>query len=511
MSNNGLITVNRQGREAFDDNEHGYDDSYVRAQRDYKPPLLRMVDFRVYAVLAIAGLTCFVVFFIIYSLWKWLYCMRVERYYTCRSLDAAEPIGFAVVFFLPMLLVCLHLGLKYWTRTRYENALANKANLVLDRYGDQQPADLFDRLTTPQVVALLSTRYESATVMETAIARHKMYRGVNALSLSNRTDSGNTQQVLDTDAGTTLVPLEPDFWIPIANDHPHVILAGATGEGKTVTAKAILLPRLQANELLFVIDPHSSNWYGIAGRGGGEDWHDVVSAISDVFNEYKSRINARHQHLLVTEQEMPEDYFTRLNVLVDEAFLIKENLDHGSRKQVNYWTLLAEIMGSGARKIGISLILLTQTANVEDLGLSGPLRRNFFRIALDTQSIRLMIAREETDHARKVQLYESLIGTQYPATSEIGGRIELLDRSGLLPMATQHIDAKSRLWAPPSVRPVGAENGRNGAQRTDGRNMIDRLVELRSKGISREDARLQHGLIFENADWTIAGQILGED
>lgn len=395
-----------------------------------------------------------------------------------------------------------------WTRTRYENARANKANLALNRYGDNEPADFFDRLSTAELLAYLEMRYASAAHIELRNARYKQLRGVNSLSIASGSNLLETEtQPLDA-VSNQIAPLTPVEWLAIADQQAHIMLAGSTGEGKTITAKALLLPRLQANELLFVIDPHSSNWYGIAGRGGGEDWADCIDAIQEVFLEYKARINLRHQHLLLTQQEMSETHFPRLNVLVDEAFLIKENLDTGSsKKQTNYWSLLAEIMSSGARKIGISLILLTQTANVEDLGISGPLRRNFCRIALDALSIRTMVLREESDHARRQMLLSGFVDLAYPATTEINGQIHLLDRMGLLPMAQTPIDAKSCLWVP-SVRPQRAVVSANGDLRTRTDGTIASLIVLRRQGISRDDARLVHGLEFTNADWTLAGEVL---
>lgn len=498
----------------FQDNETGYHDTYSR-NRDYKPPLPRAVDFRVYAVWAGAALVGFLVFFIVYSLWRWVYCMNETRYAMCAKLDTVEPIAFGIVLFAPLLLVVLNVVLKLWADVRYRNAIANKANLVLNRYGDNEPADFFDRVSTREVVEILADRYLVATGLERAVAPHKLYRGVNSLSLSNTTN--NETGLLEASADG-LKPMPADHWLPMANEQHHIMLAGSTGEGKTTTAKAILLPRLQTGEELFIIDPHSSNWYGIAGRAGGEDWEDAKSAITDIFLEYKDRIQQRHQYLLVTGDEMPENNFVRLNVLVDEAFLLKENLDTGtSKRQINYWALLAEILSSGARKIGISLLLSTQTANVEDLGISGPLRRNFFRIALDAPSIRLMIAREETDHTRKQQLYEGLIGLQYPATAEIGGQVHLLDRFGLLPMAQTPVDAKSKLWIPPAGRAF-VRNGQNpneiGPGRTNERtngNIINELTALRRQGFTREYARQTAGLTFTDTDWTIAGEIISND
>lgn len=498
----GNLTVNRQGPEVFQDNEQGYHDTYTRG-RDYRPQQPKLIEWRVYAVWLIAAIGGFLIFFLVYSIWKLFYCWGDVRYRICQRLDTAEPIVFLALLALPLVLVSINVLLKVWTRTRYENALANRANLVLNRYGDSEPADLYDRLDVAGLLTLLDARYASAARVELHNAPHKVYRGVNSLSIAHQAPM-LTDGELDTPENDQMQPLAPSEWLLVADTQPHIMLAGSTGEGKTTAAKAILLSRLQAGELLFVIDPHSSNWYGIPGRAGGENWPDAIQAIEEIFMEYKARINERHQHLLVTGEEMSEHHFSRLNVLVDEAFLIKENLDTGSsKKQINYWSLLAEIMSSGARKIGISLILLTQTANVEDLGLSGPLRRNFFRIALDPPSIRTMITREESDHARRVELLNSIANLEFPATAEIRGQVYLLDRFGLLPMAQTPVDAKSCLWEAPSGRAFVRIGQAAQKQETS---ILEQLKALRAQGVKREEARAQ-GLVFDNDLWTLAGKV----
>jgi hypothetical protein len=511
MSN---VNITRSGPEVFKDNETGYHDSYTR-NRDYRPQQFKPTDFRVYAVWFIACIGSFIVLWIVYGLWKLIYCWNDNHYSMCSRLDTFEPFVFLIVLSVPIVLTVLNVVAKVWTRTRFENALANRTNLALNRYGDSEPADLFDRLSTPQLLALLDMRYTSAAMVELRNAPHKRLRGVNTLSIHENEATALNDDQNDLIEDAPLAPLAPVEWLAIADQQPHIMLAGSTGKGKTTTAKALLLTRLQAKEQLFVIDPHSSNWYGIAGRAGGENWADCADAIQEIFLEYKYRINERYQHLLLTGNEMAEDHFPRLTILVDEAFLIKENLDTGSsRKQVNYWSLLAEIMSSGARKIGISLMLLTQTANVEDLGISGPLRRNFFRIALDAPSMRLMITREESDHTRRAQLLTSITELEYAATAEINGQIYALDRLDLLSMAQIPVDAKSCLWTPTDGRPsvsYGQGSSVLSALRTRTDGIIAQLAALRRQGISREDARTMHGLEFTNADWTQAGQMLANE
>lgn len=506
------VIVDKQGPEAFQDNEHGYQDTYTQ-QRDYKPPQQKTADFRVYAVWGIIAIVALLLFWIVYSIWKWLYCMSDLHFATCRSLDAAEPIGFAVMFFAPVALFIGNVALKVWTRTRYENALANKANLVLNRYGDQEPADFYDRLTTQQIVEFLRERYDLATLLETRVAPHKLYRGVNSLSIGGDTTNHTGGLLEAPDDGDVLTPIPPSQWLEWLNDQPHMLFGAMTGKGKSTTAKAVLNLRIERGDLIFVIDPHSDDWYGLPVRGGGEDWADVSEAIEQVYTEYEARQSMRHQHLLVTQSAMEVAAHQALTVLVDEAFLICKHLNVSKKGQINYWELLTEVLGSGARKVNISVILLSQSTNVLDLDLSGPMRRNFTRVALDAATIKLMIAQEETDKEYRTQLYESLIGMQYPATTVIDSRVMLLDRTGLDVIAARHVDAKSRLWLPsvpvPRIQkgPISPPEGKTNGDGDGDAALLHQLVDLQRKGIKREDARSVYGLEFRNDLWTLAGEI----
>ena len=49
------------------------------------------------------------------------------------------------------------------------------------------------------------------------------------------------------------------------------------------------------------------------------------------------------------------------------------------------------ILESEARKVGMCVALLTQTVNVEDIGLSAPLRENYTRLALGSAAVRKLI------------------------------------------------------------------------------------------------------------------------
>ncbi|MBX7251644.1 MAG: DUF87 domain-containing protein, partial [Candidatus Promineofilum sp.] len=71
------------------------------------------------------------------------------------------------------------------------------------------------------------------------------------------------------------VSVGPAAWLAWFDTRPHGLLAAETGGGKSTTAKAILKSRIERGEMVFILDPHSSDWFGLPSIGGGEDWGAV--------------------------------------------------------------------------------------------------------------------------------------------------------------------------------------------------------------------------------------------
>lgn len=228
-------------------------------------------------------------------------------------------------------------------------------------------------------------------------------------------------------------PLPSSEWLAWLDEQPHAIFAAATGRGKSTIAKYGLSPRILSGESIFVIDAHSNGWFDLPGVGGGENWQVIEAAMMAVYAEYKTRLQYREQYKRETGEELPHDHFPRLTVVFDEANNAQDaftRLYSGSRRRFDPWPLFAQCLGSGARKVGISVWLLLQSALVEDLGLSGSMRQNFTRIAMDAYTINQM-AKEERDEARRKAIYAALPSIEYPATAMIQSQVFLLDRSGL--------------------------------------------------------------------------------
>lgn len=501
----GIVTIDRSGKEAFNDNQAPDDMSFTNARREFHPPHQPKTDYRAILAYTIAGCVSFLVFWLIYGFWKLSYCWN-RNYETCQTITNIEPLVFGAVFGGVWLLAVAAIVFRIAAHWRQARAITARTNLVLDRFGDQIPVNMFERIPDAHAfLTFIQDRYNTANELQRVIAPYQQYRSVNSLSLNSTNNTSTPMLEVDTmDEGLT--PVLPDEWLKWINNKPHFMIAGKTGEGKSVTARALLSTRFVPNSQFMIIDPQSNGWFNFATVGNGWQWGEIVDAIIALHDEYMRRHAIRADYVKQTNEGLPVEHFPRLNTLMDEAFEISKKLDTGSSKtKINYWEMYAETLGSSARVVNIGAGMLTQTANVEDIGLSGPLRANFTRLAIDAISIKQMIKQEEADPSRREMLYAALIGMTYPATTVVGMNVELLDRTGLDQITMPKVGPE-HVW--PFVRSSqNANNGHNGALRTDGQNghnMIDRLRVLRMSGVSREEAREDLGLVFSNDDWTLA-------
>jgi hypothetical protein len=244
-----------------------------------------------------------------------------------------------------------------------------------------------------------------------------------------------------------LQALAPNEWLPWFDTRPHGLLAAETGGGKSTTAKAILKSRIDRGEMVFILDPHSSDWFGLPSIGGGEDWEAVWVGMQVVLAEYERRLTERDEYHNRTGRELPHDHFPRITILLDEGNLTHLAMNKTkNRAERSRWDQFTPTIGSGARKVSMSGLVLVQSALVEDIGLSGSMRQNYTRLALDAATTRLMVQREETDLQRKKELLSALAGLEYPATSVQNGRVVLLDRTGLNTVGAP-ANASAALWA----------------------------------------------------------------
>lgn len=256
----------------------------------------------------------------------------------------------------------------------------------------------------------------------------------------------------------------------------HILLAGKTGSGKTTLAERLLAIAIEAGDSVAVIDPHNvaGKWYGISAIGAGRDYNAIDSALAAL--EYE--MSKRYQSLATGSVELQP-----LTVIIDEIPAI-------ATECVN-WKKAAVRLVCEARKVGIRLIILSQSPLVEDILLTSAMRRNFSLVALDHATIRLLL-RDTTDTERE-KIIDAIAAQRWPAIAEIGGVIRLLDRSDIT-----HTQPKSPpcVWQPALPQLTDSATP---AKQTDKQELLRVLIRA---GVKREQARKI--ISFDNNEWASA-------
>ncbi len=196
--------------------------------------------------------------------------------------------------------------------------------------------------------------------------------------------SGKRSEKLPVWLGATV--MGDDFALDLA-DAPHVLIAGATGSGKTVCLHSMLcslLLTLTASQVqLALIDPKGTEFslYGkIANLFGGKIGRNIVEA-ADILNALVEEMEARNQHFIELgvrnyDEAISKIQMPRIVAVVEElADLLMQSRD--------LETPLVRL-AQKARSAGIHLILATQRPDAATF--SGLLRSNIpVRIALRVQ------------------------------------------------------------------------------------------------------------------------------
>lgn len=357
----------------------------------------------------------------------------------------------------------------------------------------------------------------------------------------------STAEQLALPAPEDLIALTPDSdWLRWVDRAPHLILAGRTGAGKTTMANAILAERITAGDQLLICDPHwqPGKWFDLPAIASVEA---ILETLPSIISEMDARYTA-YKAGRATEE------FDRLTVLIDEVPAIVDRCFEltasGKPKVIDWrWPRFARKLGSEARAVRISVMLLSQSTLVQDLMINVQMRRNFTRIGLGDQARPLL--NEEPQSKRRQQLLDLLRGQQYPAAMEHHGDYHLLDTSNVQVLSERSVRSLARPWdATQAARPNStadllsglldeplSTNGHGPASfvrpidalratmpgssisigRTDGRTVHqDRmrvyLKALAASGKSREYARSwadAKGLQFENKLWTEVRDELG--
>lgn len=154
--------------------------------------------------------------------------------------------------------------------------------------------------------------------------------------------------------------------LPMFTDR-HILIAGATGTGKTHTARYLL----QNRESVIVLDPHAApdGWPNHCEViGGGRDFESIARVVSQMIGLMNERYQERGRGL---------GYFPPLTLAVDEIPAIVAH-------QPAVAKMLMQI-GMEGRKAGVYLVLLSQSVLVRSLHIEGQgdLRENFATVKLN--------------------------------------------------------------------------------------------------------------------------------
>lgn len=242
------------------------------------------------------------------------------------------------------------------------------------------------------------------------------------------------------------VALIPDSdWLQWIDRTPHLLLAGRTDAGKTTFAEAILSERIQAGDQIVICDPHyqPGKWHGVEATSDVEQILTLLAQIEiDMVARFTDFIAGK-----------PTEDFQRLTILIDEVPAVVEETFRmtpaGTKKIVDdRWSRFARRLGSQARKVRISVILLSQTIFVEDLMINSAYRENFVRVGLGDKARPLLA--EEKRNETKQQLYDLLRGQAHPAAFEHNGEVHLLDTSRVPALAARRNGHMAQLWAAPA-------------------------------------------------------------
>lgn len=156
----------------------------------------------------------------------------------------------------------------------------------------------------------------------------------------------------------------------------HLLIVGETHSGKSTTAEAVLWGRVQSSDQIVILDPHASPhaWRGVPAIGGGRDYPAIESAMTSLIAEMTSRYQLLTKDLNYTSQP--------LTIFVDEWPAIQTNCPKTAA------SFMLSIAQEG-RKVGMRLVILTQSNRVESLGLSGKgdARQNFTSLLLGSKAL----------------------------------------------------------------------------------------------------------------------------
>lgn len=402
--------------------------------RPQQPPLVAYLPWPAWVVLGVLSLALGA-----FLVWRVDQAIRQS----IEALRASGPFGVFLIGFTPpaVLAILVYIVLRYVAaRVHYSimrhRYLAYQAGLTRTRLGVPVAVDVAASASWADVM----TAEAAAIDMQADIAPHQQYPLLSTKSDSSETGAPVMINGLTDEQAPAGVPASD--WLRWIDETPHLMIAGRTNAGKTTLASAILAERIQAGDEVLVIDPHDQpdKWFGVQAVGGGRQYSQILSTLEQVVAEMDERYQAYNSGT-------PTSAFTRLTVLVDEVPAIMDACLNEKRRMIDArWSNFARQLGSEARKVRISVILLTQSALVQDIGVNTAMRKNFSRIALGDE-VRKLLAEEENGE-RRTTLTELVRGQAHPAVMEHRGEIHVLNTSDVPALVAQDVRRLVSVWSP---------------------------------------------------------------
>ncbi len=346
-----------------------------------------------------------------------------------------------------------------------------KARVIRTRHG--VPVDVIQQLRHDPVFL-----EHQAVVLEMLRAQYSQYPNLSTLSGATAS-KGEAVPALPAPEPTSLSPSSE--WLGWAAEAPHLLVAGATGSGKTTLAHVLLGQRV-ASDAILVLDPKGKDWYGATVIGSGWDMAAIMDALGSLHTELTTRYRA---------YGAGERGFAPLTIVIDEVPAIVDQCRAWPQKAMrDRWPAFARQIGSLAREVNIRLLLLTQSPNVEDIGINAAMRRNFMRIGLQDEASRL-IDGDERDAQRRKLLHSAIAGRPYRATMAYRGQVHALETSDI-PHLSNRPMPPVRGWVltpQPALDPREAARAARQAQLEAARAMAAQGGEDIRRGIAAELAR----------------------
>ena len=262
--------------------------------------------------------------------------------------------------------------------TRKQRAWVSGADSFVWENGGQlsiiQPRKMFQpalqlenrtgRATMPQLTApdvqMYTTLAALAVEMQREVSKRAQY-------FAPAVKGGQGASFLPIPENTPALPMPQLQPLPMFPDR-HLLIAGATGSGKTHAAKYLLAGRQNVT----VLDPHDdgATWPGHCHViGGGRNFQAIAQSIKDAGALLDNRYHLRDIG--------GGGHFDPVTLAIDEIPTIIAH-DPDVSKQLMQ-------IGMEGRKVGVFLLLLTQSVLVRSLGIEGQgdLRENFATVKLD--------------------------------------------------------------------------------------------------------------------------------